>query len=70
MQGKRGHSSPELRDTCRHSETNVKDCKAGARTAAQIWETSVKNCQAEADTAAQSWVTKVKNCEAEVDTAV
>ena len=44
MQGRGGHSSPELGDKCRHRETNVKDCK---RHAAQSWETNVKDCRAE-----------------------
>ena len=75
MQGRGGHSSPELGDTCRHRETNVKDCK---RHAAESWETHgiqglhgrgghsgpelkthVKDCKREADIAAQSWETIV-----------
>ena len=46
LQGRGGHSSPELGDKCRHRETNdnVKDCK---RPAAQSWETNVKDCRAE-----------------------
>ena len=46
MQGRGGHSSPELGDKCKHRETNVKDCK---RHAAQSWEANVKDCRAEGE---------------------
>ena len=37
LQGRGGHSIPELGDKCRHREANVKVCK---RHAAQSWETN------------------------------